>query len=516
MTDLFPLLFYTGLGGGLVLLGLASFSWLRPLRKPMTAFWLTALTFLWLLMPREGRWSLSLWSPSGVLGGQILLEVQPPVWWLGMALTSVFCGVAWIEVADRQPMAPLTGPLVLVALMAVWLALLGGSLLTTLAAWAAFDLIWGVAGLLSGVNGERVIFGLALHGVSSLLLWAISLFLLREGASGLWWLMWPRESLLLLLLAAALIRLGAYPFQVVIPEVLGRNRALSLVYQLGPVTGLALLYRLINLPGAASLPGWVAVWGAFSAFWRALMAWGGRPRPSTLGAAHALLLAGVVAGGVAGADHAVMVGAGVWGAGCALLAYARGRDARAIAWSWPAWLGVLFFLGVPPSPVGALYRDLLATMSWGGRALLLAALAPAGAVFLREAATPARGVVSPPRPWRWLSLAMGFCALVAVLLTAARRAPAPGFSWLGWVLWLLAVLGAVALAWGSASLRRGVRRVQPVLEFLDLQWLYHSVWRGAENLLSVMRISAEVVEGSGALLWSLLILLLMLLVVGNQ
>jgi len=54
------------------------------------------------------------------------------------------------------------------------------------------------------------------------------------------------------------------------------------------------------------------------------------------------------------------------------------------------------------------------------------------------------------------------------------------------------------------------------MEFIDLQWLYRSVWNGAEHLLSILRITADVVEGSASLLWSLLILLLILLVVGNQ
>jgi hypothetical protein len=51
---------------------------------------------------------------------------------------------------------------------------------------------------------------------------------------------------------------------------------------------------------------------------------------------------------------------------------------------------------------------------------------------------------------------------------------------------------------------------------LDLAWLYRALWQGLEHLLSIVRIVSAVVEGRGALLWSLLALLIALLVVVNQ
>ncbi|MCJ7548956.1 MAG: hypothetical protein MUQ30_04670, partial [Anaerolineae bacterium] len=57
---------------------------------------------------------------------------------------------------------------------------------------------------------------------------------------------------------------------------------------------------------------------------------------------------------------------------------------------------------------------------------------------------------------------------------------------------------------------------RPLLELLDLQWFYRSVWQGASNLLGVVRVTAEVVEGSGSVLWSVVILLLVLMVIGYR
>jgi hypothetical protein len=85
----------------------------------------------------------------------------------------------------------------------------------TLAMWTVFDVIWFLARLMGGADGERVVWASALNGGASLLLWAVSLLLLRDGDSGLWWLMRPSESVRALLLVAAYLRIGFYPFQIV-------------------------------------------------------------------------------------------------------------------------------------------------------------------------------------------------------------------------------------------------------------------------------------------------------------
>ncbi|MEA3396230.1 MAG: hypothetical protein U9R05_02080, partial [Chloroflexota bacterium] len=95
----------------------------------------------------------------------------------------------------------------------------------------------------------------------------------------------------------------------------------------------------------------------------------------------------------------------------------------------------------------------------------------------------------------------------------ALLAPAFSFSWPGLGLW------AVTLAFAGGLVRLGRpdwQPLKPVLELLDLQWLYRSLWQGAEHLLGVVRAVAEVVEGSGALLWSLLVILLGLLMALNR
>mgnify|MGYP000844949130 FL=1 len=522
MVHILPLLLYTGLGGGALLLGLSSIPRLGFLRKPVNAAWLTLLAFLWLLLPQQGRWLPSLWAPASILGGQILLDMTPALWWLGLIVTLIFAGVAWFEVAERRENPRLSGTVVLIILMFTWLTLMSGSLLTILAMWAVFDLVWGIAGLMSGAGGERVVFGMALHGIASLILWAASLFMQQSGVSELWWLMWPSEPMLILLLTAALIRVGFYPFQIVFPAGLGLTRSLSLVYFMGPVTGVALLYRLTMLPGIQHLPGWVTVWGVLAVLWSGLIAWLGHRQPTVAGASHALFIGLVTGACVIGSGPLLLLVSGLWAAGGALLALGRGRDRHAIAWTWPMWLAVLFFLGAPPSPVGSLYAQLVEALPWALRIALFMGTSCTGAVFIQRVAPMARGASTPPALWQRVTMIAGLgIVTVTLLATAFLVGPLYGeaqlsFSWLGYGFWVLSVLGAGALVYWGKPLREQARYSQPVLEFIDLQWLYRSVWRGAEHLLSVLRITADVLEGSASLLWSLLILLLILLVVGNR
>jgi len=493
----------------------------------MYAGWLTLLAFLWLLLPQQGRWIPSVWAPGSVLGGHMVLDLTPAMWQLGLIVTLIFCGVAWFEVAERRKAPGLTGPVVLIILMLTWLTLMSGSLLTLLAMWAVFDLVWGVAGLMSGAEGERVVFGLALHGIASLILWVASLFMLQSGAGELWWLMWPDAPMLILLIIAALIRVGFYPFQIVFPEGLGSTRSLSLVYFMGPVTGVALLYRLLMLPGMPRLPDWVAVWGVLAMLWGGLIAWTGRRQPTVAGACHALFIGLVTGTCVIGSGSLLLLVSGVWAAGGALLALGYGRDRRAIAWTWPVWLALLFFLGAPPSPVGSIYAHMFETLPWTLRLALLIGICSISAVFIQRVVPFARGAVTPPAMWQRVAMIAGLSLVTATLIGATTLIELPGsrpslhgqqlpFSWLGFGFWLLSVLGAAALLRWGKPLRERARYSQPVMEFIDLQWLYRSMWRGAEHLLGVLRVSADVIEGSASPLWSLLILLLILLVVGQQ
>lgn len=512
----YPLWFTTGLGGALLLLGIASFARFRPLHKPLTAMWLTVMACLWLLAPSAGRWMFSIWSPAAMLGGQVLLEITPGIWWCGFTLAAVFACATCVELAERRESMSMVGPLMLGILLIVSASLAADSLLTTLATWAVFDLVWSAVTLTIGVGGERVTLGLAIHGISSIVLWSVSLLLLRAGESDLWWLMWPSSPMLTLLLLAAGMRIGFFPFQIVFPQRLGKTRTLSLTSLAGPLMGVGLLYRIISLPEVGSLPDWFLAWGVFSVFWNGLMAWTARRQQITLRAWHAILLLGVTGAGALGIVDGLLLAAAVWIAASAVVIMARGRDPRSAAWSWPVIVALLFAIGAPPSPLGPLSWALLGELSWPGRVLLVVGGALVAAVLLGESLPRSGGIPVPPWSWLRVGLIASMTLFVILLLAMPSFPEKVPFSWAGLVLWGLTLLLAV----GAARWRVWARpwRVQwyPLLDFLDLQWFFRSVWRGTGNLLGVVRLASEVIEGSGAMVWSLLIMLLVLLVVMNR
>jgi hypothetical protein len=147
--------------------------------------------------------------------------------------------------------------------------------------------------------------------------------------------------------------------------------------------------------------------------------------------------------------------------------------------------------------------------------MLLFGLVGTFTALLQKAVRTAVGRVVPPEAWRRIALISGWVLLGGGLVVLVRRSGFGTVSLLSVSLWGLALVAAVAVAhWGSVV--RGVLvEAQPVVELLDMQWFYRTVWQGAEHLLGVLRVGAEVVEGSGSVLWSVLVLLLVLVVLGS-
>ena len=280
--------------------------------------------------------------------------------------------------------------------------------------------------------------------------------------------------------------------------------------------------------------GWGMWWGVLSLVWCGLMGWNarGKQRPM-LWAGHAMLIAIVTGATILGAPTFLLHGVATWIAAGTLLVLMRGRDPQAIAWSWPVWTALLFLVGAPPSPTGMLHRALLATTPWLATILAVGGSALVFASFLRGIRRPALGDLAFPRTWRRVSFLAGTGLILIVLVITAFRSPASladmgrnhsneaaltraGISWLGLGLGLSAMLGSVLLLRWGAITREWLHYGEPFLEIINLQWLYRAMWRGADHLLAILRVTVEVVEGSGAVLWSLLILLLTLLVIVSR
>ena len=460
------------------------------------------------------------------------------MWGLGLMLALALSSAAWIEAADSRPVPPLSGPITLAALLAVWHSLAGGSLLTTLALWSVFDVLWGAAGLFSGNDGERMTFGLFAHGVASLCLWAAILLLSREGGGTLWWSLWPTTPVIVLLVAAAFLRIGLCPLQVVSPRRLRAVGPMALGALLGPVMGFALLYRLLLIPADTVLPAGITLMGTLSLLWAGARALTGKGKSAILWANYGLLGGIAAAVALTGSTLLLPAALGTWFLSFALILATRCRDSRAIFWSWPGWIAVLMLMGLPPSPLGTLFRAALSGAVWGVRLaflvgwafVIVALLHWVRAPWVRRPIAPRETLtVTPLQAWQQAGLAGGFALPVGGVCWLSIWAPGSAFSWQGFFLWGLMLVLVLGLCWvislskartlvlrGKGRIGEWIQTSAGILEILDLQWLHRALLRGMSHLLSFVRVLFEVIEGSSALLWSLLVLLILFLVTMNR
>jgi hypothetical protein len=446
-----------------------------------------------------------------------VLDVEPALWWCVLLVLVAATGTLWVTVAQRRSDLPLTGMLVVAAMTAIWMALASGSLLMLLVAWGVFDVLWAVARLVSGADVERVIWASALNGAASITLWIASLFLLRLGDTGLWWLMRPSAPVLALLYVAALIRVGFYPFQVGHASALRSSEPLALVSALGPAMGVALLYRLSALPGAGSVPGWVVGWGSASVLWSGIKAFGMEGRRSILPAAYGVLLLTTTGGLSLQRPDAVALSLGVWAAVFALVVTNRPRRGASFVLTLPMLFAVVLWLGTPPSP---LLVPVLGALSGSaglvGRAFVAVGLVLIVASLLRGTQPQSSGREVVVGTQLWPVQAGGRLLIVLALALVTLRAGSLPTVTASLAAWFGATLAGVVLArWGKPIGRRWVES-RPWIELGDLTWFYRALWQGAQSVLGAVRVSAEIVEGSGSVLWSVLLLLLALMVIGSR
>lgn len=511
MAYLFPLLLYSGLAGGLALLGLGSAQKLRGVRKPVTAAWLLLQSFLWLILPSTGRWVLSTWSPGSILSGWLVIDIQPEIWWLGFIIALALSARMWGETAEHREHLPLSGLLLLLYLITTWLSISSGSLLMTLIAWGISDVVWCVSLLMSGADGERVVIGTAVLGIASILLWAVSLFLLQDGVSTLWWLTQPSDAVLSILLLAVVMRVGFYPFHIVLDNGSTEEHALSTIYSLGPLVGVGLLFRIFKLSGI-EIPTWFVIWGVTSAVWCALRACISKGREALLWVSYAVLHLIIASAGVTGDTRLLFYGVALW-LGCySLLMMARGPQVFS---SWPVWIAGLYLLATPPSLLAGVYDNLIVHGSpyiIGGVLLSLVLCYIALIASLRGEYWKIRS------PWipQTVSYIIGYGIPFICILSTTMQYGVIMASWTWYILWLGVMSLASVLFINGRVFEKAWGRLSPIIKVLDGQWIYRAIWQGSVNGLSVVRIITNVVEGRGSLLWSMLILLLVMLVVSSR
>ncbi|MFL7794834.1 MAG: hypothetical protein AB8I69_22015 [Anaerolineae bacterium] len=478
-----------------------------------------------------------LWRPSLLFGLTPMLQSDFTMQPLAFALTLATCSTALVALTRQDRLRPQTIAVLLALLPPSFVALWSANPLTIVAGWAIYDLMLAVGHIAAGGWDRAAIRSLIFGGLATLLLWGGTLLSVGEGGSSLWGLMTPSEAQLTLWMAAGVLRLWIYPFHLASAD--AYEPSLSLVpFLLSPVLGWGLCLRLVLVNGG-SFPDslWVPTLAALTLGFGGLLAWSCKsPRTMlswiSMEVTGSVLLATVLAGDNAAA--VISSGCVAWTLGTAVLFSTDGLRQEAPWWSIPALIGSLALLGMPLTLGFASQSALLAGIARDGQ-LRWGAAFFFGNLFL--VASLARWLMTPskyPFPSRYWQMAVygGGLGVVALLLWVSGFYPAllvsgvsfpspgtlfatPGLA--GWLVWVISLVIGGVLAWQEGNVRDRIEfLLDAIHDFLRLEWLYDAVVGAVDRGLSVVRTADEVVGGAGALLWSLLLFLLLLLIWTSQ
>jgi formate hydrogenlyase subunit 3/multisubunit Na+/H+ antiporter MnhD subunit len=479
----------------------------------------------------------SLWQPSLLFGAALALQIDATVQPLALALALVTCSTILVELGrlgDPHPrLVAMLQALLAAGLVALWSA----NLLTTLISWAIYDLLQAVGHMAAGGSARTAVRCLIFGGLATLFLWGGALLSGEGVGSELWSLTTLGGAQVTLWAAAGILRLWAYPFHLAAPDDLGVASSLAVPLWLGPIVGWGLWLRLAlanggSIPGGTWMPVLAAVNLAIGGFlaWccespRRILSWIG------MGASGALLWAA----GLAGPSAAGVIAAGsvAWVLGVGAISLGDGLRRDAPWWSIPSLVGALALLGAPLTLGFVAQAHLIGGLTRGGRWGWVGAFS-LGNLFLIPSLVrwllTAPSQRWPDHPWRSVVRGVGL-GLPALLLVVSGLHP-PLFidgvpvprsgqlfampDLMGWVLWVVSLAGGSVLAWQEEALRPKIGLLLSAIhDLLSLEWLYSAVVGALDRGFSVLRAADQVVGGGGALLWSWLLFLLLLLVWGN-
>jgi formate hydrogenlyase subunit 3/multisubunit Na+/H+ antiporter MnhD subunit len=247
-----------------------------------------------------------------------------------------------------------------------------------------------------------------------------------------------------------------------------------------------------------------------------------------MGATGAVLLAAGLAGESAAA--VIAVGSVAWALGVGVVFLSDGLQRDAPWWSIPALIGALALLGMPLTLGFVTEATLIGGLTqgghlWWGSALFVGNVSLVPALARRLLALPA----SPLPHRRGLAVAygvgLGLPTLLLIVtglhpqfLVGGVEVPAlvalfamPGLT--GWLLWVISLALGGVLAWQDRAIRSRLGLLLGAIhDLLCLDWLYGAVVGALDRGLGVLRAADEVVGGGGALLWSWVVFLLIVLV----
>lgn len=518
-----------------------------------------------LVLVLRGRGSpsppLSSSRPSPLADSVVRFYLEPMLWPLAMVLSLVTCSFLLAEFGRLAEFARLpesghkfSPSLHLTALALVLLAvglatLWAATPLATIVSWALYDLFCVLGQIAGGARKGESLRPLALGTVASLLLWA-GVLVAGDGTGSVQWsLMPPGGTKMTFWMLAGLLRIGAYPLHLSMPIRLNNPSLLVTPLLLSPVIGWRLWGQLALVNGGP-LP--VSLWmvtpalltltmGGFLA-WTAKSSRDARPWIG-MGANGTILVSSVLAslpGGAPGMEENValsilVLGVVSWMLGMTVLFLDDGLVLpKALNWRAlpliPPLVGALSLVGAPITlgfvAESYLMGDLMSPGHWSwaigffvGQTFLVAAVSR----WLFPATQPEKadvvslGQLAPAAGSIGSALFLMVGGLVPSFLLSGSFGPSlwglfARPSMVGWLLWLGALLLGVGLAWQDAYLRPKISLWLDALHsVVRLDWAWDLLVDAFDRGLSIVQIVDEILGGKGALLWSFILFLILVL-----
>ncbi len=508
---------------------------LARLRRPTVILIITALLSLITLWAARSdapvTQIIAAWQPISVFTVPLSFRVDQTAWLLALGLLLVLLTTAftWGAYPGQHRPAPRAVALLLTA--AALAGIFASNLLTLAVAWGLLDLAFVGALLVRGGSevGRRAALAIVANTASTVCVWIAALLIENQTGSLYWHLFNAPEDARAWLMAAAVLRVGLYPFHQWLPVELGKepDRAV-MIFIVPTVSGLALWVRMAiarALPEDSIVP----VLAVLSLVIGAVLAWRS-PQPRNGLPFIALCLTGSVGLLAAfGATPAQLTAATLnWMFITVSLFIARGLDRRQPYWSVGSLIALLSLAALPGTLGFVMQQGVVANAVSQKQWLMVLAvvfaqsfmIAAALRVVLSEAVESAPVQVVRKVVWG-LALACGSLPLLIFAL-AEKAVPAlPDTSELLGELnpiGLLALFAPIALgallAWrGTVILRGTIEGGQSVWgRVLRLEWASSALFYLIDRLTGLLRAAASVFEGEGGLLWTVIVIVVVVVI----
>lgn len=509
---------------------------LARLRRPTVILIITtllALSALWTVRhaPLPVTQIVAAWQPISVFTVPLSFRVDDTAWLLALGLLVVLLATALAWEAYPGQHRPGSSAVALLLTAAAVSGIFASNLLTLAVAWGLLDLAFVVALLVRGGAevGRRAALAIVVTTASTICIWIAALLIENQQGSLYWHLFNPREDARAWLMAAAVLRMGLYPFHQWLPVELGTepDRA-AIIFIVPTASGLALWARMA-LAQALPTESIVPLLAVLSLIVGALLAWRSvQPRGSLpfitlcLTGSVGLLAAG-------GASAAQLIAATLnWMFISVSLFITRGLDRRQPYWSVGSLIALLSLAALPGTLGFVVQQGVVAAAvaepQWAILAAVVVAQIGVMAAALRLLLAPATesAPANIARQIVWgLALA---CGALPLLLLALSENTLPALPSTSELLGQLSPIGLLALfaplvigallAWRGPLIERSASgRGQSVWgHILRLEWLNAALFYLIDRLTVFLRAAAGLFEGEGGLLWTVIVIVVIVVI----